>query len=352
MPATFRIGRRMITHYAGKLYVSYPSLGYYRKKHDIVGSLVGSVSGYVMRIRVFYGSGTDSGENVYLDGKCRPDFGDVRFTASDGTTELPYWMEYKVDGNYATFWVRIPSIPTSPAVTTMYIYYGDLNKTYAGDGNTTFEFFDDFLTLDTSKWNYRHGLYRVVDGTVEIGYGTVIGGSFISALFPSLTSFVLGWRGKTANTSGEGHIRVFFSTSGHIDTYTLEFRSLNTGGTPNAWSHAIDVPGGGSPDAGVANNLPHNTWKYFTAIVNNLNYVFIRHPDRDWWSNEVSVSYTDSTFRTKTRITLLGQRSDAFGYIVCDWIFVRKYISPEPTHGTWYPEEAIPSLSLFPVADI
>ncbi|MCW4043917.1 MAG: hypothetical protein NWE94_00170, partial [Candidatus Bathyarchaeota archaeon] len=48
---------------------------------------------YQIRVQVNYGSGTDGGENVYLAGKCRVDFGDVRFTADDGSTLLDYWME-------------------------------------------------------------------------------------------------------------------------------------------------------------------------------------------------------------------------------------------------------------------
>jgi|GEM_PF-5110522 len=83
----------------------------YRKSHEIIGSSAGAVSDYQIKIKVHYGSGTDSGEDVYLNGKCRNDFGDIRFTDSDGETELPYWMEKKVDGDYAIFWVKVPYIP-------------------------------------------------------------------------------------------------------------------------------------------------------------------------------------------------------------------------------------------------
>jgi len=97
----------------------------YRKLHKIRGSTAGEVTDYQIRIVVHYGSGTDNGEHVYLDGKCRSDFGDIRFTADDGVTELPYWIEEKVDGNYAVFWVKIPYIPAYPDTTTIYIYYGN-----------------------------------------------------------------------------------------------------------------------------------------------------------------------------------------------------------------------------------
>jgi len=83
----------------------------YRKSHEIVGSTAGAVTDYQVRVKAHYGSGDDSGEDVYLNEHCRTDFGDVRFTDSDGETEIPYWMEEKVDGDYAVFWVKVPSIP-------------------------------------------------------------------------------------------------------------------------------------------------------------------------------------------------------------------------------------------------
>jgi len=101
----------------------------YRKSHEIIGSSAGSVGDYQVKIVVHYGSGDDSGEDVYLNGKCRTDFGDIRFTADDGVTELPYWIEEKVDGDYAVFWVKIPYIPASPNSTIIYLYYGNPEAT-------------------------------------------------------------------------------------------------------------------------------------------------------------------------------------------------------------------------------
>ncbi|RLE62065.1 MAG: hypothetical protein DRJ38_10295, partial [Thermoprotei archaeon] len=126
----------------------------YRKKHEINGSAAGAVTDYQIRVKVHYGSGADNGEDVYLNSNCRADFGDVRFTADDGVTELAYWMEEKVDGDYAVFWVKVPNIPADPNKAIIYIYYGNPDATYAGSGEDTFLFFDDFEdgVLDTNKW--------------------------------------------------------------------------------------------------------------------------------------------------------------------------------------------------------
>lgn len=50
---------------------------------------------------------------VCLNGRCRTDFGDVRFTDSLGN-DLDYWIQTQVDSEYAVFWVEIPTIPAAP----------------------------------------------------------------------------------------------------------------------------------------------------------------------------------------------------------------------------------------------
>ena len=54
---------------------------------------------------------------------------DIRFTASDGQTELPYWIEQWNHGTGASVWVRVNSIAASPSATTLYLYYGNETAT-------------------------------------------------------------------------------------------------------------------------------------------------------------------------------------------------------------------------------
>src|SRR5215472_7831015 len=88
---------------------------------------------------------------------------DIQFTASDGVTVIPFWLEsWNASGSSASLWVNVPSIPA--AGTTIYMYYGNASATSASNGNTTFEFFDDFSytsggkpALDPSKWSFPAG---------------------------------------------------------------------------------------------------------------------------------------------------------------------------------------------------
>jgi N-acetylneuraminic acid mutarotase len=90
---------------------------------------------------------TDYQVLVTLDGsfdfsKANADGSDIRLTASDGITLIPFWIEEWIDGTQATIWMNVPSIPTSG--TTVYLYYGNDLATSASNGASTFEFFDDF----------------------------------------------------------------------------------------------------------------------------------------------------------------------------------------------------------------
>jgi len=93
---------------------------------------------------------SDSGEEVNLLGKCRTDFGDIRFR--QGVTELDYWLQEKTDSSHAIFWVEVPTIPADPESTTIHIYYGKDDATTVSSGADTFDFFDDFADNDISDW--------------------------------------------------------------------------------------------------------------------------------------------------------------------------------------------------------
>lgn len=129
--------------------------GWNYRKYHVIESAIGAGINYQVRIIVHYGSGIDSGENVYLNTKCGVDFGDVRFTRVDGTTLLDYWIENKINGVSATFWVEVAD-DLSTVDRTIYLYYGKSGTTSTSNGDNTFIFFDDFET-NLNKWTLYHG---------------------------------------------------------------------------------------------------------------------------------------------------------------------------------------------------
>ncbi len=113
----------------------------YRQSH-VIDSAAGAGTDYQIEITAYYGSGTDSGGSVYLNGLCRTDFGDVRFTASDGSTLLNYSMISLASGSNAVFWVQDPD-NLSIVDSTIYIYYGNSGATTTSNGANTFDLFEN-----------------------------------------------------------------------------------------------------------------------------------------------------------------------------------------------------------------
>ena len=83
-----------ISHSLGVLSIALaaPSGFEYYKTVEVDGTVDGAQTDYQMRLVVHEGSGTDSSDNVYVNGHCQADFDDVRFTNSSDD-DLDFWTE-------------------------------------------------------------------------------------------------------------------------------------------------------------------------------------------------------------------------------------------------------------------
>ena len=120
---------------------------------------------------------TDYQVLIYVDtqslisaGKMRPDCGDIRFTDSDGVTLLPYWIEEGCNTANTKIWVKVPEIP-SAGTKTIYMYYGNPGALSTSDPDSVFDLYDEFNSLDTSKWDVsRDNGDTSLECVVEGGY--------------------------------------------------------------------------------------------------------------------------------------------------------------------------------------
>jgi hypothetical protein len=73
-------------------------------------------------------------QSLISAGKMRSDCGDIRFTDSNGSTLLNYWIESGCNTASTKIWVKVPSIPASSSK-TIYVYYGNPSATSASTYN-------------------------------------------------------------------------------------------------------------------------------------------------------------------------------------------------------------------------
>ena len=93
--------------------------------------------------------------NISYNSSMNSNFSDFRFIRyCDNTTELDYWIEGKVDGQWAHVWVEIADNITTSNETLAWMYYENAEANSASNGDDTFLFFDDFEDgVYRDKWS-------------------------------------------------------------------------------------------------------------------------------------------------------------------------------------------------------
>jgi len=172
--------------------------------------------------------------NISYDSDMNSDFSDLRFTyyneSDDTETEIPYWIEDKVDSSWARVWVKVPYIPANGNA-TVYMYYGNSEATSESNvdevwGGSVFAFYD-FVSGEATDWV---GGYNLTCGS-GVSF-TSEGADFSSASGTCYYDYVSGdgWYnlhdltiviiGKVTDT-GQSAIHYYgltTSTGGHVKT--------------------------------------------------------------------------------------------------------------------------------------
>jgi len=263
-----------------------------------------------------------SGKDIYLGVNVRDDFGDVRFTKSDGETLLDYWMETKVNGNYAVFWVEVDSIPASPGSVTIYVYYGKSDQASTGNGEATFQLFDHFDdgVVDASKWT-----------KVEAGGGTVTESGTelrcqhdpatryagIISILSFTTKFSVLTRAKPGSPASQVDRWARIKTATGIYAHY----SLN---------NYVEWINAGNRRFGAYDGAYH----IFDLAYDGSNHRF-------YMDDTLGVDFPQATTGNAGQLYFGNPNEEANrpGDDYFDWIAVRNYVYPEPSHGAWGSEE-------------
>ncbi len=298
---------------------------------------------------------------IDLGGDCETDFGDIRFTSSDGETEIDYWIEEQVNGSHAVIWVEV-SENLHTANRRIYLYYGNIGEGTTMSGEDTFLLFDDFPggAIDAGKWTTEvrgdDSSVIVTGGEVEL---RVADDQTSSASIKSVSTFTntIAVRVRRKNPTDDEYLD-FTLASGDIED--------KDGGTANwymttaksgyYWDYGRgDVldnneiwempPAGGrtglsNDDVGLGGLVNfYSVWEYHYRSDGTL----------EWFVNDVlKASTSDNTFLGDAKFLLItqgafsgaGRGAPTF----VDWALVRKSISPEPIGRSWGPVEPGPAV--------
>jgi hypothetical protein len=311
--------------------------GWGYRKSITLSRASGAVTNYQMKLLVGESSGA-AGEDVDCGGLCLTDFDDIRFTKSDGTTLLDYWIE-SVSGTtpnqLATIWIEFDSIGTG--ATTFYMYYGKADAIAVSSGVNTFLFFDDFNALTDGDLNGQNGW----SGSTAFDVQTST--KYEGAKSVSVASVVIGQIDKTLTvTSFNVFIQLAIRATHAGDASPIEFYLME--GTNQVVGIGIAVDK-------VKHLIAPPSWQDVMTAVDNTWYLVRVALDsasthKIWIDNTLkspasnaninNVSSTINKLRLEQYVSTVSA-----GYI--DQIIVGQYLATEPAWGSWQSQEAAPT---------
>jgi hypothetical protein len=313
----------------------------YRKAFQITEQAGQNLTDYQKLIKIGESSGA-TGCDFHLEGLSsifpsgKNQGGDLRITDSDKTTLLNFWVE-QVTGTspnrIAYVWVKIPSLSANQTK-TLYCYFGNPAATNASNGDNTFILFDDFegTTVDTNKWNVGYGTISVANSVLTVAYsGTTTAPIGIYTKNLTLNPTTQSFRIRSRN----------YVSSGNDWIASIMIINSNAPTTPN--NYLMCQWTGSSPSkylqkriSGVLTNIGYITSSFNTYVIDTL---LVTNG-----GNSAS-SYQDTTLvgsgsyvNNLSHVVMIGKMDGSFsGYnysLYEDWIFVSKYVSPEPAFSS------------------
>jgi hypothetical protein len=258
-------------------------------------------------------------------GSAKSDGSDLRVTASDGVTLIPFWVEtWNAAGSSASVWVNVPTIATTG--TTIYLYCGNAAATSVSSGSATFDFFDDFsgATLNTAKWTAYGGSWTIATDTRHDGtVGNVLSATTATRqiLASSYTGgdYVLQAYGKQVSGRVWG-VGVRVNTASNLYSENL-YDDLDT--TNNlyvySWVNNPSVAATGTVANAAIGTVNASTWYQLMAKAHG-NHIDV------YKDGVLEVQGVDSSLATGG-VALYGEVNTVAEF---NNVFVRKYASVEP----------------------
>lgn len=317
--------------------MSWLSTDWTYRKSITLARASGEVTSYQMKLLVGESSGA-TGEDVDCGGHCASDFDDLRFTTSDGTTLLDFWIE-SISGatpnQLATVWIEFDTIGTGD--TTFYMYYGNASAVAASNIANTFSALggDDFER--GSDEDAVGGSWTIGSGDdAKISTDHAYGGTRSMRMGPSSGMCSAAISLTAATQEYEIRFRVWMEAA--LDKFTV----LHGNGTKLIDFYVLqnkDIMywNGSAKDTG--DNITTDAW--VECVVNNIDFTAGTY---DLYFGGVLVQsgagmVTNSGYANQVRLE--NNSSTAGENVYFDNYFVRNWRSTEPAWGSWGGEEIV-----------
>jgi hypothetical protein len=269
--------------------------------------------------------------SLIAQGKMRSDCGDLRVTQSDEQTLLPYWIEPTTcNTNNTRIWTKVPSISASSSV-TIYMWYGNPQATSAMNGSAVFLLYNDWESGTLEGWNILSG-----GGTGSASVVLLDGRYQLKLHAPSTFNRVQANKAFNSSTAGYMIETVFKTGSSVGDGIVLGFSdgsmiSASCDQPKNAYYYAV------ARDINTNDYIERYSWGVGTPLASRSNTLSANTYYRvgfSWYGNTLTaffndapvLSVIDTTFSSFTYVFISADLNDKY----FDWLFVRKFVSPEP----------------------
>jgi PKD repeat protein len=299
----------------------------YRKSHNITGNSTWGVNQtyYQQKMYIYRSTGTDSGNIVYVGTKCQNDYDDIRFTTSDGTTLMDYWIESSSSA-LATVWVEIPSIYYN-GNTNIYIYYGNAGASAVSSGLNTFRLYDDFsgASLNTTLWTSS--------GTVSVGFGYCTVGSSGDSYIRSTLNFtpnVTTYFASSVSGLDDTGDRVYggFESVSSSDYYTV-YKENKSSVNIRYFDYSTSLNGYNNIQQLTSGDISGSISHFKNSTVYNITVKDITNTS--YW-------YASPTLETAYYMKFFAGTSDPT--LSVDYVYICNDTLNKPIHSDWTSEES------------
>jgi hypothetical protein len=264
--------------------------------------------------------------NISYEPEMQIDFDDIRFTNSSNG-EIAYWIESKVDSNYANVWVNLSDAITDPGSDTILMYYGNADVSDGGNIGDMAVFGDNF-TGDLSKWTNTGA--SVSGGIVTVAASV---NNNIASIETFGQNYIYRARIKAAHFSTVGYNPMvgfrINSGSGAVMTFY---------NYPHPGEFQLLTQSDAGANAGTIITPPSDDEYHIFELTRNGNINTQLSIDD---STPVVNTNNIPTVATSVIIRTEGASAEE---LYGDWVFVRKYITNEPIVSYGSPQVYVNSI--------